>query len=232
MKKNSANTVNNTITNTTNNNNTIKEKKVMKNTNTNTNTNTNNANTLTLAGIKINLTPEQAATIAAMLLGGTAPTVNTAAPKKARSKKAVSEAVSADIVKAENASEDVTTAETHSTDQYEQLAGQYTDFKVAQDGNKLSFKTANGGFLYKKTPRYALNNRIKAVCADKGLSVEYSNDCWAWVVINPRTGKAPGKSVMTGIVNALSRPIEEHELQAVRDDWAAKKAAKAAKAAK
>lgn len=225
MKKNT----NNTITNNTNNN-TInantKEDKTMKKNNVNTNTtNTNNAtntNTLTLAGVQINLTAEQAATIAAMLLGGTAPT----APKKARSKKAVSEAVSADIVKAENVSEDVTAAKTPSTDQ---LTDQYTDFKVVQDANKLSFKTANGGFLYKKTPRYALNNRIKAVCADKGLSVEYSNDCWAWVVLNPRTGKAPGKSVMTGIVNALSRPIEEHELQAVRDDWAAKKAAKAAK---
>lgn len=183
---------------------------------------TNNANTLTLAGIQINLTPEQAATIAAMLLGGNTPT----APKK--SKKAVSEAVTADIVKAENVSEDATAAETPSTDQYEQLADQYSDFKVAQDGNKLSFKTANGGFLYKKTPRYALNNRIKAICADKGLSVEYSNDCWAWVVINPRTGKAPGKSVMHSIAQAMSMPVTSAELAAVRDNWAAVNAKRSA----
>lgn len=249
MKKNNVNT---TITNNTINAN-MKEEKTMKKNNA-----TANTNNITLAGVQINLTPEQANAIAAMLLGGNraesaavSETVKektrgakaTKAAKAAKSaatsepvmektekgvkikkSKAVSEAAESGIKKAKETevpeSEDATTT-----------PHDFADFKVIESGNKLSFVTANGGFMYQRAPRQALNNRLKAICADKGFVVVYNNDVHAWVVTNPRTGKAPGKSVMDGISKTMSAPVDAKDIEAIYAEWDAVRAKRAAKKA-
>lgn len=237
MKKNNVNT---NITNNTINAN-MEEEKIMKKA---TNNATNNA--ITLAGVQINLTAEQAATIAAMLLGGNkaesaavSDTVNektrvakaakaakpaTTPEKGAKIKsksKAVSEAAESGIKPKKTETPESKDATTTPHD--------FADFKVIESGNKLSFVTANGGFMYQRAPRQALNERLKAVCADKGLVVAYNNDVHAWVVTNPRTGKAPGKSVMDGIAKTMSAPVDAKDIEAVYAEWDAVRAKRAAK---
>ena len=74
-----------------------------------------------------------------------------------------------------------------------------------------------------------MNNRLKAVCESKGLSVKYNKEVWGWEVLNPRTGKVPGRTVLAGIVKELSVPVTPDELSAVYAAWEAAKAKRAAK---
>ena len=246
MKKNTINetTVNNTMS-------TKKEEKIMKKA---TNNATNNA--ITLAGVQINLTAEQAATIAAMLLGGNkaesaavseAVNEKTRGAKAAKAAKAAKSAVTSEpvmektekgvkIIKKPKAVSEAAESgikpkktETPESKDATTTPHDFADFKVIESGNKLSFVTANGGFLYQRAPRQALNERLKAVCADKGLVVAYNNDVHAWVVTNPRTGKAPGKSVMDGIAKTLSAPVGTKDIEAVYAEWDAVRAKRAAK---
>lgn len=246
MKKNIVNAVNAVNATTTNNATmfTKKEEEIMKNA-------TNNI--LTLAGVQINLTAEQAATIAAMLLGGNnaeSAAVPETVKEKTRGAKAAKAAKSAvtsepvmektekgvKIIKKPKAVSEATESgikpkktETPETKDATTTPHDFADFKVIESGNKLSFVTANGGFMYQRAPRQALNERLKAVCADKGLVVAYNNDVHAWVVTNPRTGKAPGKSVMDGITKTLSAPVGAKDIEAVYAEWDAVRAKRTAK---
>ena len=233
MKKNTINetTVNNTMS-------TKKEEKIMKKA-------TNNA--ITLAGVQINLTAEQAATIAAMLLGGNkaesaavSDTVNekTRVAKAAKAAKPATTPESTEkVVKSKSKAVSEATesgikpkkTETPESKDATTTPHDFADFKVIESGNKLSFVTANGGFMYQRAPRQALNERLKAICADKGLVVAYNNDVHAWVVTNPRTGKAPGKSVMDGIAKTMSTPVDAKDIEAVYAEWDAVRAKRAAK---
>ena len=165
----------------------------MKKANTNTNKEettmkkATETNALTINGVTITLSPEQSAAIAAMLMGGTTTASAPAPEAKKRGRKAKE-------VKAEpkEQAESVKKA----------AAEPFTDFKVLLAENRFSFAKADGTFLYQKAPRQALNNRLKAVCEGKGLSVKYNKEVWAWEVLNPRTGKVPGKTVLAVMVLA------------------------------
>ena len=247
MKKNIVSSVNAVNATTTNNAtmSTKKEEEIMKKA---TNNATNNA--ITLAGVQISLTAEQAATIAAMLLGGNkaesaaVPDTVNEKTKVAKAAKAAKPATTSEkgvkIKKskakvaetAESGKSGIKKAkETEATESKDATTTphDFADFKVIESGNKLSFVTANGGFMYQRAPRQALNERLKAICADKGLVVAYNNDVHAWVVTNPRTGKAPGKSVMDGIAKTLSVPVNTKDIEAVYAEWDAVRAKRAAK---
>ena len=95
--------------------------------------------------------------------------------------------------------------------------------------SRFSFAKADGTFLYQKAPRQALNNRLKAVCESKGLTVKYNKEVWGWEVLNPRTGKVPGRTVLAALVKELSVPVTPEELAAVYAAWEAAKAKRTAK---
>lgn len=194
---------------------TNKEETAMKKTTTAAKSTTNKEeknmkNSLIINGIEITLTAEQSAAIAAMLMGGTttASAPEPEAPKKKGRK--------AKEVKAEPKEQ---------AESVKKAADEpFTDFKVMMAESRFSFAKADGTFLYQKAPRQALNNRLKALCESKGLSVKYNKEVWAWEVLNPRTGKVPGRTVLAGIVKELSVPVSTDELAAVYAEWEAAKA--------
>ena len=213
--------------NATNLSNTAKEEKNMKKASATTTTknttkeekNMNKAvNTVTINGVQIPLTEGQANSVLALLLAGAGSTTPEQAteeaaptPKKAATRKAAGKKAEPEKAKVEKKVED------------------FSAFAVKADGNHLSFTSPDGKFLYQKAARQALNNRLKAVCESKGLSVKYNKDFWAWEVMNPRTGKAPGKTVLAGLVKELSAPVPAAAIQAVYNQWEEAKIKRAAK---
>lgn len=205
-----------------------KEETGMKNATTKKNTkeekNMNKAvNTVTINGVQIPLTDGQANSVLALLLAGAgsatpeqaveeaAPTPKKAATRKAAGKKAEPEKANVEKAKAEKKVED------------------FSAFAVKADGNHLSFTSPDGKYLYQKAARAALNSRLKEICSSKGLSVSYKKEVWAWEVMNPRTGKAPGKTVLAGLVKELSAPVPAAAIQAVYNAWEEAKIKRAAK---
>ena len=218
--------------NATNLSNTAKEEKNMKKASATTTTTTNTkeeknmnkaVNTVTINGVQIPLTEGQANSVLALLLAGAgsatpeqateeaAPTPKRAATRKAAGKKAEPEKAKVEKAKAEKKVED------------------FSAFAVKADGNHLSFTSPDGKYLYQKAARAALNSRLKDICSGKGLSVSYKKEVWAWEVMNPRTGKAPGKTVLAWLVKELSAPVPAAAIQAVYNQWEEAKIKRAAK---
>lgn len=210
----------------------FKEEKIMKKTNTTTaNTNTTTMpNTLNINGVTIQLTDEQVAKLAASLMfTATTPAsvavksdevkaeVEVAKPRKKSVKKAatVSEVESAQIK-----NDVVKTAEPISATNDNKLTD-FADFEVQIDGNKLSFTAPEGKFLAYKTARYALNNRLKAICKKHAFNCVYNDKVWAWE-LRTMLGKPLSKTKMATIKAAVEAPVTVAELEDVRDRWSKK----------
>lgn len=207
--------------------NTAKEEKNMKKASATTATTTNKkeeknmkkaVNTVTINGVQIPLTEGQANSVLALLLAGAGSATPEQAteeaaptPKKAATRKAAGKKAEPEKAKAEKKVED------------------FSAFAVKADGNHLSFTSPDGKYLYQKAARAALNSRLKDICSGKGLSVSYKKEVWAWEVMNPRTGKAPGKTVLAGLVKELSAPVPAAAIQAVYNQWEEAKVKRAAK---
>lgn len=190
----------------------------------------NDSNSLMINGVNITLTPEQAAAIAAMLVtdnGNSKPS-----PKRsAKKKNVVSETVAlpADITRAKEEGEnvDVTTAGGDDAE----TTKDFTAFKVVLKENVISFTAPNGGFMYQKAPRQALNERLKAKAKEMGYTAKYYKDVLGWKLAND-AGKSAPKTKLAAICKAISNPVMPQELDAIYALWDANRAKKAAKATK
>jgi len=232
MKKNTVKSINaNTATksataakkSTTNNK---KEESTMKKSTNNTNTAAANSS-ITINGVTIQLTEEQVAKLAASLMFSATPAsvdvkpevvAEVAKPRKKSVKKAVAvsevESATAQIIKA---AEPIPAT----NDDNDNKLTDFADFEVQIDGNKLSFTAPEGKFLAYKTARYALNNRLKAICKKHAFNCAYNDKVWAWE-LKTMLGKPLSKTKMATIKAAVEAPVTVAELEDVRDRWSKK----------
>lgn len=84
----------------------------------------------------------------------------------------------------------------------------FDDFAYAVNKNTLRITTKNGGFLYAKAPRQALNERIKS------NGGKYDKDCKAWIFTSEKKVKE--------FIKNNSTDVTTDELNLIYEKWDAR----------